>query len=350
MRLKLYRADDVETAVKAAGQELGEDAMLICVEKSQTHEIPYGRYRVVFANGLPSLPAVRPNMPDPIRDRVPNWKELRSSLGLLADQLSVPPPASARQEVKRFLIECGVRCADVPAVEHAIENSGIKELLDQTIKPYQQSRASNISVFVGPSGSGKSTAVDKLAFLESRSGKRVLVIRAFQKDISANPARVDSRILELCAPSVRELEVIRHIQPAPDVVLIDSASHLAGFPPEQAALVRDWFQANNASVHLVLSAVTRLQEWLNYTAQFCQFRPSRVLLTHVDEVVSWAGVWSAVLGSAMKCSFFSAGPFITDPIESATPEWFLEGFTELSEKVMQIESTKLAAMSAVSTN
>ena len=350
MRLKLYRADDVETAIKAAGQELGEDAMLISVEKSQVHEIPYGRYRVVFANGLPSLPAARPARPEPIRDRVPNWKELRSSLSLLADQLSVPPPVSASHQVKRFLIECGVRYTDVPAIEQAIENSGIKKLLDQTIKPYNHNQTSNISVFVGPSGSGKSTSVDKLAFLESRAGKRVLVIRAFQNNASTNPARVDSRILELYAPSVRELEVIRHIQPAPDVVLIDAASHLAGFSADQAASVCDWFHSNGATVHLVLSAVTRLQEWLNYTAQFEQFRPSRVLLTHVDEVVSWAGVWSAVLGSAMQCSFFSAGPFITDPIESATPEWFLEGFTDLSEKVMQIESGKLAAKSAVSTN
>ena len=350
MRLKLYRADDVETAVKAAGQELGEDAMLISVEKSHDQEIPYRRYRVVFANGLPSLPAARPSFQNPIREHLPNWKQLRSSLGLLADLLSVPPPVSASQDVKHLLIDCGVRYSDVPAIQQAIENSGIKMLLDQTIKPYHHNPTSKISVFVGPSGSGKSTTVDKLAFVESRAGKRVLVIRAFQKNTSTNSARVDPRILELYAPSVRELEVIRHIQPAPDVILIDAASHLAGFPTDQAALVCDWFHSNGATVHLVLSAVTRLQEWLNYAAQFEQFRPSRVLLTHVDEVVSWAGVWSAVLGSAMQCSFFSAGPFITDPIECASPEWFLEGFSELSAKVLQIKSGKLAAKSAVSSN
>ena len=347
MRLKLYRSDDVETAVKAAGQALGEDAMLISVEKSPALEIPLGRYRVLFANGLPTLQPESYTVRSPIRDRAPKWQELRTSLSLLVDQLSAQlPESSGSEQARQIILDSGVRPNDISVVEQAIERSTIGELLGKTIRQ-QPGPISGIAVFIGPDGSGKSTAADKLALREARGGKQVLIVRAFQSSHSLRPRHPDSGVLELSVMNVRELDVIDHIHPPPGLILIDTSSQLAA-DPNHITELSDWIHLKSATAHLVLSAVTRFEEWQNYVAKFSPFRPSLLLLTHMEEVVAWIGVWNAIITSSMECSFFSSGPRITDPFENAGPNPFRREFQALSEKVLQLDSTKLAVKSTVS--
>ncbi len=305
MRLKLYENSEVESAVKQARTELGEEVMLVSVERAKTAQIGTGRYRVIFAaesfddRAWPPLPAKNNPLQNGIDSRVDGskWSLVRFELSQLA--------ADLRRDLSNG---CWEKNVALPVL--ISENAGRYGVADlglarqQTVQPV-------IEVLVGPHKSGKSTAAAKLAVLQATSGKKVALVQLLEPGMLFEPELASKGVIECSAESIEHLETIVDVEPRMECVFVDTTPR----PGKMTDALRRWISARRASVHLTLDARVNSEDWLAAGIEFKSFLPAHLLLTHVDQITDWAAVWRGIGGTGLPCSYFSAGPHLSSPLE-----------------------------------
>ncbi len=312
MRLQQYQSSDVEMAVRQARTDLGEEAMLVTVE--QSNSAPKNtRFRVTFATqvGVSNAgPTNHIKEPAPAPFTLPvlkqidsksqpsssqQWKSVRSELTQLAEELGYPLQK----------LEVANAIASVVASRTTIRPPG------------GQSTA-----VIGRAGCGKSTAIRKLALREALAGGRVVVVRAFQPEQPTVPELTKVGVLQLTAASLGELEAIYSQQNMADLILADIPAIVANPGWAESQPFQQWLLATGVTVHLAISALSPFSQWWEDALQFGWFEPAYLLLSHLEEVTNWVGLGRAIQSTGLECSYFSAGAEITSPIEFASPDPF----------------------------
>ena len=323
MRLKLYENSEIDSAVKQARMELGEEAMLVSVERAMAAQAGIGRYRVVFAaesgNDSEALPSPSKNSPFQngsvaSKGDSPKWSLVRLALSELAADLSRTPSHDVpAKTVERF-----------PPLS---EYSGLSGEADPALTR-QQTAPALIEVLVGPPKSGKSTAAAKLALLQANSGKKVALIHLLQQEQVFDPELAAKGVIECSAESIGHLDTIVDLEPLMESIFVDTASE-AGEMTDAFLL---WIARRHAGVHLTLDACFKSENWLAASIEFGPFLPAHLLLSHVDQITDWAAVWRGIGGTGLPCSYFSSGPHLSSPLE------FIG-----RAKITQVESSKAAS-------
>lgn len=180
-----------------------------------------------------------------------------------------------------------------------------------------------IEVFVGPPGAGKTTTIAKIAAQErARGGRRLGLVAADGFRIGAvEQLRTYAEILS--APfrvvrSIADLEeamTTRSRQP----MLVDTAGRSPS-DPEARQLFRAVASRPDVRVHLVLPAGTPPGAARRIFDAYAEARPSRVVLTKLDETESLSPLVGLLREQQLPISYLGTGQRVPEDLSRATAE------------------------------
>ncbi|MDY7107390.1 MAG: flagellar biosynthesis protein FlhF [Planctomycetota bacterium] len=178
---------------------------------------------------------------------------------------------------------------------------------------------------IGPTGVGKTTTLAKLAAtFKLRHGRRVGLVTADTYRIAAvDQLRTYANIIGLplqVALTPGEMHRAMHALSACDVVLIDTAGRSQNDAGRLDELEQFLAAADPHEVHLVLSSTAGEKVLLREAEAFSVLGVDKVVLTKLDEAVSFGMLVSAVHQIGKKLSFLTTGQEVPDHIEPGRPE------------------------------
>lgn len=355
-----FFSDSVESAMAAARQALGEEAVLINAGASASSEASRGAYRVVVAlpEG-PEEPRLEAAPPRPVE-----FESLRLELRSLRTALESTAAVAARSLLDRSalattpelapsifrMLEAGVPAAlaqslaDAAARRLALEpgaRSVTQTLAARALLAELESRLAvsagfglpdarrRIVALAGPPGAGKTTSLAKLAMRHAVSGRRsasVLSLDVFRIG-AADQLRSLSSILGLPFRLVETPGALaRALEDAvdKDMIFIDTP----GASPAELEWWQGWAprlaSQPGVEVQLVLPATAshrQLALWIQLSAPV---NPQRLIFTHLDEAASPGAMVAAALDARLPVSFLASGQAIPEDIEPAAKPRLLE--------------------------
>jgi flagellar biosynthesis protein FlhF len=173
---------------------------------------------------------------------------------------------------------------------------------------------------IGPTGVGKTTTIAKLAAtVKLRQGKSVGLITADTYRIAAvDQLRTYAEIIDVplhvaCTPAEMKRAVAALSDR--DVILIDTAGRSQKDAGRLAELRRFLNAAQPHEVHLVLSGTAGERTLLEEAGAFSPLGVHKIVLTKLDEAVSFGMLISALRQIGMALSFVTTGQEVPDDIE-----------------------------------
>jgi flagellar biosynthesis protein FlhF len=316
MHLLRFRGETVSEALARARTGLGPDAVVLST-------------RLVPARGWRGLTGRREVELTAATD--PEMSEVRSARQELRQSVPVPAPAAAVadglaarleaagfapaivREVTAVRRVVGRRGASADAVRHAVrEWAAPLTAADEGLAA--------VEVFVGPPGAGKTTTVAKIAAQErARRGVRLRLVSADGFRVGAvEQLRMYADIIGApFAAAHTAAELDRALMGATAPVLVDTAGRSArdGSSREVLEVLGG---ARGVRTHLVIPANSSAREVSRMLALHAAERPTRIIITKVDEAESSAALASVLKDSGLRVSFLGTGQRVPEDLLRAT--------------------------------
>jgi flagellar biosynthesis protein FlhF len=260
---------------------------------------------------------------------VPALRRLQSHL----EGIDVEPGLAAR--VLLFLQEK----ADSGALAGGTEADAFREIVQRTVRVSgglaEDGSGPRVVALVGPTGVGKTTTVAKLAArCALQAGRRVGLITIDTFRIAA--AEQLKKYAEIIGvPTHVAMDAAGFRSAVSDLadrqlVFVDTAGQS---PKDEARLVEllELFpEGVSAEVHLVLAVTTRSRDLEKILRYYSPLRPTRLLLTKLDETDCHGPLFGLPLVSRLPVSYLTTGQNVPDDIEEATPgaiaDYLLKGW------------------------
>ena len=179
-----------------------------------------------------------------------------------------------------------------------------------------------VAAVVGPTGSGKTTSLAKLALIAS--GQRPVRLVSLDKLRSGAQQLLSSAatpgITFTSLESLTDLPKLVAEARKKECVLIDTP----GFSPQErlaaAELAAVLDSCGDVDIHLVAPAYMRARDLRTSIERYRVFRPSKLLITRLDETETLGTVFSEAAHAGLALSFLSHGTRIPEDIRPATVE------------------------------
>ena len=316
MHLKRYRRATLKDALRAVREELGPDALVL-----STREVTATGVRGLIGRREIELTAAaeRPMVPDTRHsDPEPVMTPQRSRSDRAIDQIA------ARLEASGLSVELAREIAKSHPVtrRRGADTDSLKTTLARELstiaagdEPYAP-----IEVFVGPPGVGKTTTIAKIAAQErARRGQRLALLGADGFRVGAiEQLRLYADILGAQFSAARTPdEFARALDEAAHPMLVDTAGRS---PSDDVA--REMFRVlgtrTDVRAHLVLPATTSPRAAEKMFERFADARPTRVVLTRLDEVDSIGPLVSVLRARQLPLSFFGTGQNVPADLHRVT--------------------------------
>ncbi|HEY1757506.1 MAG TPA: hypothetical protein VGG72_19190 [Bryobacteraceae bacterium] len=363
---KSYLTKSVDDAITEAREDFGPDAMLLNIRKIANEQGFESGYEVVFRVPEPPPP---PQLLPP--RAVP--EELAADVGRLHSQMEeirnlLMRPTKARLGAVRMapeladVYEC-LLASDVDPVlskdivDRLESSRAVDEYLDRTgargTKPDQRARAplskpealealvleelqrrvviaprlgQNGVVLVGPTGAGKTTSVAKLAsFVSDLAETRPVRLLSLDSCAQAPHVRLQeiAQALGIAFTKVSSADVLSALiaeVKTREFLLVDTPGYasLDGKAAEAAAAALA--RCPGIETHLVAPGYMKSMDLRRAIQRHKIFRPSKLLVTKLDETQTFGSVFSEAARAGLALSFLAHGPMIPRDIRPASPE------------------------------
>jgi flagellar biosynthesis protein FlhF len=201
--------------------------------------------------------------------------------------------------------------------------SGMIPVVGGVQKPQVQSDGRPLTVmFVGPTGVGKTTTIAKLAAAyKLKMNRRVGMITADTYRIAAvDQLRTYANIIGLPVKvAMTPQEVATHVEGFAgfDVVFIDTAGRSQHDSPRLDELRQISELVKPHQTHLVVSAAMAEQVTLATIERFRQVAPDRMIVSKLDEAVSFGSLVNISQSSGLAISNVTTGQEVPEDIEVA---------------------------------
>lgn len=335
MHLKRYKRKTVQEALRAVREDLGPEALVL-----STRMVPAPGVRGWIGGRAVEVTAAadRPSMSDDrhleARREAPSASlSAGSSASLRAGHLDTRKAASAQrveEGIAARLEAAGIDSEFARDVARSQPSHGRRgatvESLRRTLADRLTSLAATddtyapVEVFIGPPGAGKTTTIAKIAAQErARHGKRLGLVAADGFRVGAvEQLRLYADILGsplLVARDPGELEEL--LDEARRPLLLDTA----GRSPSDSAsrdMLRVLTGRSDVRTHLVLAASTPCDVARRIFDRFEDARPSRIVLTKLDEAESLAALLPVLRERQVPISYLGTGQNVPEDLQRAT--------------------------------
>lgn len=312
MQLKTFRQPTVREALREAREALGPDALVVATE-------------MVPAPGLRGLLGAR---------------EVQITAAIDEDVSEVRPPAEERRPpvIDRHadalvarLVASGL---DLPMAADIVR--GIPESMRRGASAIQLFKAlvdevtpltapddgfARAEVFIGPPGVGKTTTIAKIAARERASRGRALGMIAADgfRAGAVEQLRTYADIIGSTFKVARTPdELDRALAGSRNTVLVDTA----GRSPKDGSVAEQLntlARHRGVRTHLVLAADTSVSSARRIFETYAEARPTRVVITKLDETASLAPLSSLLRERGIPISYITTGQRVPEDLERATP-------------------------------
>jgi flagellar biosynthesis protein FlhF len=312
MHLKRYRGKTLKEALRAVREDLGPHALVLSTQVVQDHG-PRGWLGGTVVEIAAAIE--RPDVAEVSEVRHTVNDPIERELEALAARLG----ASG--------LEPGI--ARAVAASHPIEKRRTASAanLHTTLAAQLQSLAAPddgfapVEVFVGPPGAGKTTTIAKIAAQQrSRQGRRLGLVAADGYRVGAvEQLRLYAEVIGAPLTVARSTDELDDaLAEARRPILIDTPGRSPGDD-----VSREMFRAigrqPGVRTHLVLPANLPPGHLRRTLDRFHEARPSRVVITKLDEADSLAPLVGVLREAALPISYVGTGQRVPEDLHRATP-------------------------------
>jgi flagellar biosynthesis protein FlhF len=318
MFLKRFRANNVRDALRATREELGPHALVLSTEMVPAYGLRglMGVREVEITAAIEREPSVaRPE--ESVNRQAPAGAALPDHVAELAARLAATGlDESIASEVARSIPTSARRGATPARLRDALA----ARLADLAAPDREYARA---EVFIGPPGCGKTTTIAKIASQErARGGQRLGLLAADGFRIGAiEQLRTYADILDAPFKVARTADDLHALleQRSRTPVLVDTAGRS---PSDSAArkLFRVVGEAAGVRTHLVLPASTSVAAARRILDGYAEARPTRLVLTKVDEADSLSPLVSLLHERQVPISYLGTGQRVPEDLNRATAQ------------------------------
>ncbi len=374
MRIKSYFAKSVDQAMAQAREELGEEAMLLNTRKAPADHPSGMNYEVIFgvvsagaageAGGLLPVPKTEREVESPAAEVHAHSLQqlhqqndeirtllLRSSQAQLSLQRAVPELADVYAHLMSSEIEPALGKDIIDRLEATLAtdtfsagtgNAGNRwkpqradrGRLEAFLRVELESRVglaprlgvdeNPAVVLVGPRGAGKTTSLAKLAVLRERFAN-ARPARLLSLDMSRAAAHVQLQSVANANHIAFEEVPAAYLLPGliaetrqKETVFVDTPGYSGADSKLAEAAAAAFAECQRLDVHLVVPGYMKARDLRLCIERYAPFRPTKLLVTKLDETQSFGSIFSEAARAGLKLSFVAHGPGIPDDIRPAS--------------------------------
>lgn len=183
-----------------------------------------------------------------------------------------------------------------------------------------------VVLLVGPRGAGKTTTLAKLAVARVRSSNACSV-RLLSLDISRATAHMQLR--SLATAYLMEFQEVPAAYLLPgliaefrqkETIFVDTPGYTGADANAADAAAAALAECPQVDVHLVVPGYMKARDLRLCIEKYARFRPTKLLITKMDETDSFGSIFSEAARAGLKLSFVTSGPGIPQDIRPVTSE------------------------------